>query len=135
MSEPKSGYKFIIDEDGIVINRANPYTRLEPKDIEKEMKALESLSLKCGRPLPVLLDVSGLIKMGKTARRLVSGFRFHDFVSAGALVARSDIAYLIGGFTLQGISTVVPLKLFKETTEARAWLLEQMRTAQNRPDS
>lgn len=126
-SDSPGFFELFLTEEGFATNRSNPYTVLEPKDVLREMDWLKSLSMKSGRTLPVLLDISGLIKMNKASRGMMSNFRYKDFVSAGALVASNDIAHLIGNFVLQSISTPVPLKIFREREKARLWLLEQMK--------
>jgi hypothetical protein len=73
-------------------------------------------------PAPTISDISNQKTFAKEVRDYMASSEVLDMMTAGALVAGSVVARVVGNFFLMFSKPPIPAKLFSDEASARKWL-------------
>jgi hypothetical protein len=110
-----------LDEDGIMItiNTSAIHTR---EDAIVNMKITSEAGK--GIPRPFLIDLTSVRSMSKAAREEYVKPGSENIINAVALLTTSNIGRMVGNLFIGFNKHIVPIKLFNDAAEAKAWLLQ-----------
>ena len=114
--------KFKIAEDGILYIECKPNTIMTISEGRQSTEIGEKLI--AGKPVPMLCDLTNVVKMTQECRRYFSGPEHATIYTKCALMITSPIGKIIGNFFLGANRPIKPTRLFTSRKEAIAWLKE-----------
>ncbi len=114
--------KVWLTEDGIIRQNVVPHTDFTLQDAQETIAAAVKLSE--GKPLPMLVDLTGLKSITKEARNYFGKEVTSHNLSAVGLLFTSAVTQVLGNFFLRFNRPEIPVKLFNSETQAIRWLKE-----------
>lgn len=116
------GCYFQYDPRGFVHATMKPGLVMELQDAREATDAIAIVSR--GRCSPVLVDSRGIKYQSKEAREHFVSHEAYRVSSAVALLVGSPVSRVIGNFFLRHNAPSAPTKLFTDTEQAVAWLVD-----------
>jgi hypothetical protein len=112
--------KFKVTTDNIIYIECESNTTMTLDDGKSSTQIIgEMLNY---RPLPMLCDLSNVVKMSRECRQHFAGPEHAAIFSKCALIVASPIGKIIGNFFLGANRPLRPTRLFTDKDEALTWL-------------
>lgn len=112
--------KYTLGSDGILYIECLPNTVMTLDDGKVSTKIGGELTQK--QPVPLLCDLTNVVKMTHECRKHFSGREHAEIFSKCALIVTSPISRIIGNFFLGANKPLKPTRLFTNKDEAVKWL-------------
>lgn len=106
--------------DGVITVRIRAGARQTLADARENLSA--ALSLRNGKPRPILVDIRDAVPLDADVRRYYSGEVLRDFSAMALLIQGSPLGRMIGNVYLRIANTGTPARLFTDERSAREWL-------------
>lgn len=112
--------KFTLRDDNILQTECFPNTVMTLEDgMESTRISAEMVNY---TPLPLLCDLTNVVKMSQECRKHFSGQEHAETFSRCALIVTNPISRMIGNFFLGLNKPLKPTKLFTSKEEGLKWL-------------
>jgi len=115
--------KFKLRDDNILQTDCFPNTIMTLEDGKESTRI--SAEMVDYTPLPLLCDLTNVVKMTQECRQHFAGPEHAKTFSKAALIVTSPISRIIGNFFLGLNKPLKPTKLFTSKEEALKWLKEK----------
>ncbi|QDH81214.1 hypothetical protein FKX85_20135 [Echinicola soli] len=112
--------EFKLLENGIIVCKVLPNKFLELEDGQENLQAVTTLA--DGKRAALLVDISMAKGISKECRELFGSEQCAKIQYAVGIVAKSQMANLIGNFFLGFNRPLFPTRLFTECSKAMEWL-------------
>ncbi len=112
--------KFWIGDDHILNIECKPKTTMTIE--EGKLSTKLCLELVQNEPLPLLCDLTNVVKMTQECRKHFAGHDHAKVFTKCALLINSPISKIIGNFFLGANRPLKPTRLFTNKKEALKWL-------------
>jgi hypothetical protein len=112
--------KFILRPDNIVQIECKPDTIMTIDEGKLSTKMVGEIVN--GNPLPLLCDLTNVVRMTQECRRHFAGPEHAAVFSCCALIVTSPISKIIGNFFLGANKPRRPTRLFTDVEEGLLWL-------------
>jgi len=114
--------KFTVD-DGVLQIECVPETVMTID--EGKLSTEVGLELIDGKPLPMLCDLTNVVKMTQECRKHFAGPEHAEVYTKCALVIKNPISRIIGNFFLGANKPIKPTRLFTNKEAGLSWLKEE----------
>ncbi|GAA0893778.1 hypothetical protein GCM10009122_34570 [Fulvivirga kasyanovii] len=115
--------KFILNTDGILYIECLPNTVMTLED--GKLSTRLGAELVNGKPVPMLCDLTNVVKMTHDCRKHFSGPEHAEIFTKCALMVTSPLGRIIGNFFLGANKPLKPTRLFTNKDEAVKWLKDR----------
>jgi len=115
--------KFTIRPDNILQTECFPNTVMNLEDGKESTRV--SAEMVNFKPLPLLCDLTNVVKMSQECRKHFAGPEHAATFSKCALIVTNPISRLIGNFFLGLNKPLKPTRLFTSKEEGLKWLKEK----------
>lgn len=115
--------KFTLREDNILCTECFPNTVMTLEDGKESTRI--SAEMVNYQPLPLLCDLSNVVKMSQECRKHFSGREHAETFSKCALIVTNPISRMIGNFFLGLNKPLKPTRLFTAREEGLKWLRQK----------
>ena len=112
--------KFFIGEDRILHTECFPNTEMTLEDGKESTRI--SAEMVNYEPLPLLCDLTNVVKMSQECRRHFSGEEHAKTFSKCALIVTNPISRVIGNFFLGLNKPLKPTRIFTNKEDGLKWL-------------
>ncbi|UII31279.1 STAS/SEC14 domain-containing protein [Fulvivirga ulvae] len=112
--------KYVLNTDGILCIECSPNTIMTLEDGKTSTRI--GTELISGNPVPMLCDLTNVVKMTQDCRKHFSGAEHARIFTKCALIITSPISRIIGNFFLGANKPLKPTRLFTNKVEAIKWL-------------
>lgn len=112
--------RFILREDNIVQIECHPNTMMTLEEGRLSTKVVGEMIN--GNPLPLLCDLTNVVKMTQDCRKHFAGPEHAAVFSRCALIVRSPLSKIIGNFFLGANKPLRPTRLFNNVEDGLKWL-------------
>lgn len=112
--------KFVLRPDNIVLIECKPNTVMTLEEGRVSTKVVGEFIN--GNPLPLLCDLTNVVKMTQDCRNHFAGPEHAKVFSKCALVVTSPLSKIIGNFFLGANKPLRPTRLFNNKDEGLKWL-------------
>lgn len=112
--------KFTLRPDNILHTTVFPNTVMTLEDGKESTRI--SAEMVNNKPLPLLCDLTNVVKMTQECRRHFSGPEHAKTFSKAALIVTNPISKILGNFFLGLNKPTKPTRLFTNYDEALRWL-------------
>ena len=112
--------KFSLRPDNIVSIECRPNSSMSLEDGKVSTKVVGNLVN--GHPLPLLCDLTNVVKMSQECRKHFAGPEHARVFSKCALIVTSPLSKIIGNFFLGANKPLKPTRLFTNVDEGLKWL-------------
>ena len=112
--------KFNLRPDNIVSIECRPNSTMTLEDGKMSTKVVGEIVN--GNPLPLLCDLTNVVKMSQDCRKHFAGPEHARVFSRCALIVNSPISKIIGNFFLGANMPLKPTRLFTSVDEGLKWL-------------
>ena len=123
MSYENNKIKFTLREDQIVQIECEPQTLMD-LDAGK-YSTIKVGEIVKGNPLPLLCDLTNVVKMTQDCRNHFAGKEHAAVFSKCALIVSSPISKIIGNFFLGANNPLRPTRLFNNIDNGIEWLKKE----------
>jgi hypothetical protein len=113
---------FTLLPDNIIQIECKPDTVMDLEDGRLSTKIVGELTN--GQTLPMLCDLTNVIKMSRDCREHFAGAEHARVFSKCALIIKSPISRIIGNFFLGANKPIRPTRLFNDREKGLLWLKE-----------
>jgi len=124
MYRETSKIKFAIGDDNILRTECFPDTVMTLEDGQESTRI--SAEMVNYQPLPLLCDLTNVVKMSQACRNHFSGPEHAKTFSKCALIVTNPISRVIGNFFLGLNKPLKPTRLFTSKEEGEKWLKSGM---------
>lgn len=114
--------KFTLREDNILQTECFPNTEMTLEDGKESTRI--SAEMVNNQPLPLLCDLTNVVKMSQDCRKHFAGKEHAETFSKAALIVTNPISKIIGNFFLGLNKPIKPTKLFTSKDDGLKWLKE-----------
>jgi hypothetical protein len=114
--------RFVLSEENILFTECFPNTIMTLEDGKESTRI--SAEMVGDMPLPLLCDLTNVVKMTQDCRRHFAGPEHARTFSKCALVVNNPISRLIGNFFMGFNKPLKPTRLFTSKEEGLKWLME-----------
>jgi hypothetical protein len=111
---------FILRPDGIVQIECKPDTIMTIDEAKLSTKIVGEIVN--GDPLPLLCDLTNVVRMTQECRRHFAGPEHAAVFSRCALIVTSPVSKIIGNFFLGANKPLRPTRLFTDVEDGLQWL-------------
>lgn len=111
---------FTVRPDNILHIECRPNTIMTLEDGKESTKIGAELINQ--RPMPMLCDLTNVVKMTRECRQHFAGAEHAKIFSECALIITNPISRIIGNFFLGANKPLKPTRLFTDTEEGLKWL-------------
>lgn len=125
MNRETNKIKFSISEESILYIDCFPNTVMTITE-GKESTSI-GLDMVKGQPLPLLCDLTNVVKMTQECRQHFAGVEHSKLFTNCALIVTSPISRIIGNFFLGANRPIKPTRLFTSKEVGVKWLKEKMK--------
>ena len=112
--------KFSLRRDNIVSIECMPNSIMTLEDGKLSTKVVGDMVN--GHPLPLLCDLTNVVKMSQECRKHFAGPEHARVFSKCALIVTSPLSKIIGNFFLGANKPLKPTRLFTNVDEGLKWL-------------
>ena len=112
--------KFSLRRDNIVSIECMPNSTMTLEDGKLSTKVVGDMVN--GHPLPLLCDLTNVVKMSQECRKHFAGPEHARVFSKCALIVTSPLSKIIGNFFLGANTPLKPTRLFTNVDEGLKWL-------------
>jgi hypothetical protein len=123
MSGEGERIKFSLREDNIIQIECVPNTTMTID--EGKLSTQKVGELTHAAPLPMLCDLTNVVKMTQECRQHFAGPEHAEVFSKCALIITSPLSRIIGNFFLGANKPIRPTRLFTNKEKALIWLKNQ----------
>jgi hypothetical protein len=114
------GARYWVEDDGIIHGTESSHTAFKFQDALESIEIIRKLA--GGSNVRLLMDISNLSSMERDARAHFAREEHTAWLTAVALIIRSNLSRAIGNLFLGLNKPAVRTRLFTDEDEARAWL-------------
>ena len=115
--------KFTLRPDNILQTECFPNTEMTLEDGKESTRI--SAEMVNYEPLPLLCDLTNVVKMSQECRKHFAGEEHAKTFSKAALIVTNPISKIIGNFFLGLNKPLKPTRLFTSREEGLQWLKKQ----------
>ena len=115
---------FSLRPDNIIQIECKPNTTMGLEEGQLSTKVVAEL-LANGEPLPMLCDLTNVVKMTRECRQHFAGPAHAEVFTKCALIIVSPISRIIGNFFIGANKPVRPTRLFNDKEKGLQWLREK----------
>ena len=115
--------KFTLSQDNILYTECVPNTVMTLEDGKESTRV--SAEMVNYQPLPLLCDLTNVVKMSHECRKHFAGPEHAATFSKCALIVTSPVSRIIGNFFLGLNKPLKPTRLFTSKEEGLKWLKEE----------
>ncbi|HEX5168876.1 MAG TPA: STAS/SEC14 domain-containing protein [Cyclobacteriaceae bacterium] len=112
--------RFTLRSDNIVQIECSPNTVMTLEDGKLSTRMVGEIIN--GSPLPLLCDLTNVVKMTQDCRKHFAGAEHASVFSKCALIVNSPLSKIIGNFFLGANRPLRPTRLFTKTEDGIKWL-------------
>ena len=112
--------KFRLGPDNILYTECFPNTVMTLEDGKESTRI--SAEMVNYQPLPLLCDLTNVVKMSRECRKHFAGAEHAAIFSKCALIVTSPVSKIIGNFFLGANKPLKPTRLFTSKEEGLKWL-------------